>query len=120
MNWRVYRVEKCPGVTPIKAKYLVVFDFEVDIRGFLINSRLHGILKKNHMKPCVAAISSDSNDFLHHNSFIDCSKLIRLEVHHLYDLKGSVCEQTRSNIIKAVTACPVLSLSEKKVILGKV
>lgn len=70
------------------------------------------------MRPCVANIASASNDFLHHDSFIDCSKLIRLEAHHLYDHKGSVCEETRSNIIKAVTACPVLSLSEKEVVLG--
>lgn len=118
MNWRVYRVEHCPGVTPPKTKYLVVFDFEVDVRGFLINSKLHGILQRSHLRPCVATIAAGSNNFLHHDSFVDCSKLIRLETHHLYDHKGFVCEETRSNILKAVTACPVLSLSEKEVILG--
>lgn len=118
MNWRVYRVENCPGVTPPKPKYLVVFDFDTDIRGFLINSELHGILKQKHMLPCVAEISSATNPFLHHNSFIDCSKLIRLSVNHLYDLKGSVCEETKDRILKAVTACPVLNYKEKQLILS--
>ena len=117
MNWRVYRVENCPGVTPPKAKFLVVFEFEIDVRGFLINSNLHAILTQAHMQPCVARINHSTNQFLEYDSFIDCSKLVRLGVQHLYDHKGSVCEQTKKNIIKAVTACPVLNLSEKKVIL---
>lgn len=118
MNWRVYLVQNCPGVTPPKAKFLVVFDFETDIRGFLINSELHPILQKPHMRPCVADIPVASNSFLDYDSYINCSKLIRLNAGHLYDWKGVVCEETQTNIITAVTACPVLNITEKRVILA--
>ncbi|MEP1306519.1 MAG: hypothetical protein ABJK11_17250 [Balneola sp.] len=117
MNWRVYLVQNCPEITPPKAKYLVVFDFESDVRGFLINSNIHPILQKSHMRPCVADIPVATNKFLSHDSFINCSKLIKLDAGHLNDLKGHTCPKTRVNILKAVTACPVLSLAQKKVIL---
>lgn len=106
MDWRVYLVNNCPIVE--KTKFLIVFEFPDGVRGFLINSKHHDLLKKNHNKVCVVSILAETNLFLEYDSFVDCSKMIPLEVNHLYSLQGEVCEETRSKIIRSVLACPVL------------
>lgn len=111
MDWKVYLVENCPIIE--KAKFLIVFEFPDGFRGFLINSKHHKLLQKNFNKVCVVSIKADSNPYLEYDSFVDCSKMIPLEIHHLYLHKGDVCEETKANIINSILACPVLEQRHK-------
>jgi len=119
-DWSVYLIYNCRHTKPPKNKYSVIFNFPVGFYGFLINSEIHPFIqKRNHLLPCIADIFCKTNNFLQHDSFIDCREMFDFDAGEIKLYKGEVCEQTKQNIIKAVTACPALELKYKNHLLGK-
>lgn len=119
MDWRVYHIQNFNGVDPPKNKFILVFQFENSVRGFLINTNIPKFFEKRGLLPCIATIPSDSNEFLDYDSHIDCSKFFEIRGYYLYDqVCEEVCDLTKHRVIKSIMACKTLSPIEKSHILN--
>ena len=118
MDWKVFHIKNFPFAKPPKDKFLLVFQYENIIKGFPINSSVPTFIKSKKLLPCIAPICSDSNTFLDHDSFIDCTSLFDIENYYLYnEVCDEICDLSKHYVIKAILACRVLSSVEKMTIL---
>jgi len=67
----------CKFTNPQKEKYLVVACTGKRPLLFVINSRIHPFIEKQPvLLKCQVKLSASDYDFLDHDSFVDCSKVI--------------------------------------------
>lgn len=119
-DWSVYYIYNCRDTTPPKNKFSVIFNFNDGLFDFLINSEISSFVKnRKYLLPCISDIQAASNDFLEYDSFIDCREIFDFSIDELVHHKGEVSDETQQNIIKAVTACPVLELKFKNPLLSR-
>lgn len=120
MDWRVYHIKAFPYLIPPKNKFLLVFQFEDGVRGFLINTGIPKFFKKRGLLPCIATIPCASNAFLDYDSHIDCSKFFSIEKYYLYNIVcAGVCNLTKHRVIKSILSCRTLTPIEKNHILAQ-
>ena len=119
-DWSVFYVYNCRHTNPPKNKYTVIFTVPDGFLGFLINSEINPFIRnKSYLMACIADIKRSTNGFLHHDSYVDCRQMFVFDDGELIHHVGQVCQATKTNIIKAVIACPVLELKYKNMILKR-
>ena len=119
MDWSVFHILDCQHTTPVKNKYTVIFSISGDFHGFLINSSIHSFIKRRkHLEPCVVLVECITNNYLTHDSYIDCRGLYDFQGNQLNDHVGTVCNDTKTKIMHAVLSCPVLELKYKNYLLA--
>lgn len=118
----------CPFTDPPKDKYLVLCspcdDSEVLV--LTINSRIAKFIENRaDLRSCQVKINASDYHFLHHDSYIDCSKVItdfdsiNIERQLLSDLtriKGELSETTKQEIVAAVQMAKTISPHHKRII----
>lgn len=114
----------CEFTNPPKHKFIVIGRTLPPTIVFLINSDISPWLQaRPHLRDCqVGILKSDHNDFLTHDSFLDCTQaerrvsLEQLEQVMMDDLtsfKGWVTAREREAVLYAVGVCRTLSAQEK-------
>lgn len=117
-DWSVYYIYDCEHTMPPKNKYVVIFGMFDGYYGFFINSEIHPfILKRSHLLPCIADILESSNNWLDHDSYINCGEMFNFGSGELVTKRGVVSSDAKTNIINAVIACPTLELKYKNHLL---
>ena len=67
----------CDFTTPPKEKYFIVASHTGRPLLFIINSEIHPyVAKRPHLNQCQVQLSVQEYDFLDHDSFANCSKVI--------------------------------------------
>lgn len=115
--WDVYYLF-CTHTKPFpKHKFIIIVCFENTPMGFLINSQINQYVQSRpKLMPCEVKIEQHEHQFLSHDSFVDCRDLFPFTNNELNDLRGTIVEQSRKDILLAVAACPVLPRDYKALI----
>lgn len=115
-----------------KNKFVIVaaVDYEYDLLLlFFINSRIRQfITSRPQLLGCQVELINSVGEysFLHHDSYIDCSKLVdNLDIDYVVDYilsnkkeyKGDVRNKEVQKIIKAVNTAPTISDDDKELII---
>ncbi len=114
----------CEFTNPAKHKFIVIGRALPPTIVFLINSDISPWLQaRPHLRDCqVGLLKSDHNDFLTHDSFLDCTQgerrvsLEQLEQAMMEDVmnfKGWLTAREREAVFYAVGVCRTLSAQEK-------
>jgi hypothetical protein len=114
----------CDFTTPPKEKYLVLVSRGQNPLLFFINSRIHPfILQRPELCDCQVKVSVAGNPFLHHDSFIDCSKVvdqfdqsdIRKQIlDDIERVRGELDAQTKQQILTAAQKSRTISQLHKQ------
>ena len=117
----------CEFTTPPKDKYLVLACRGAPPLLFLISSRIHPfIASRPDLLNCQVELRASEYDFLSHDSFVDCSKVVysfdeqAIKNQLLSDLrkiKGEINQTTKNEIVKAVRNSRTISLYRKQLII---
>lgn len=119
----------CDFTTPRKYKYLVLMcpDAQPHPLLFVVNSRISDYLRKRpHLLACQVAIRAADYDWLRHDSYIDCSKVIEdldlatitsRMVDDMNGIKGELDADTCSRIVAVVQAARTVSKNHKRAIV---
>jgi len=102
-------------------KYLVIADLDTEAHCLVINTEIHALYASSIFRDGYVPIDVQNNQFLNHDSFIDCNTIkslslveINSEINADSDcLKGEVSDDVRSAIIEAIRTTPGLSPNEK-------
>ena len=117
----------CKFTNPQKEKYLVVVCTGKRPFLLIINSRIHPfIAKRPDLLKCQVKLSASDYDFLDHDSFVDCSKVIdhfrdsEIREQLLADIgrvKGELNAYTISDVVRAVQSAKTISAHHKNKIV---
>jgi len=114
---------------PSKEKYLIVVHIDQPELAllFVINSKIHPFISgQPHLLGCQVKLCKKDYPFLAHDSYVDCSNVIdvfdisaikKQLVSDLGRLKGTITEETKSQILVAVTKARTISLHHKKMVI---
>ena len=118
----------CGFTNPRKEKYLVLACPGSKPLLFIINSRIHPFVAKHpHLLKCQVKLEASDYRFLHHDSFVDCSKVIdffhdsQIRGQILDDIsrvKGELSTNSKRKIIQAVQSAKTVSPKHKRKIIS--
>jgi hypothetical protein len=116
----------CNFANPPKEKYLILVSIDDgQIFFFVINSKINQFILSNpHLLQAQVQIKKSDYDFLHYDSYIDCSTINTINEDEIIKqiqqdttrIKGNLNSKTKKDIITAVIATTTLSRYQKKLI----
>ncbi|MCK5687257.1 hypothetical protein KAJ27_24190 [bacterium] len=116
-QWNVYFLFT-NHTTPPKNKFVVIVFTDPKPCGFFINTKIHPFfLNRGLAMPCMAELDHNVEKFLHHKSFVDCTKAYDFEVSGLNKLCGTLSTEAQNQIIEKVSKCPVIEAKHRTKIL---
>ncbi len=116
----------CRFTTPPKEKYLLLVCTKPKLLFFTINSEINAFkMARPHLKQCQVTIDKNNHDFLHHNSFVDCTQLNEIRFDDIKDqvvedvnrVKKMVDTKIIKEVIKAVNNSKTLVRREREWVL---
>lgn len=112
----------CEFTNPRKNKYLVLLCPDTQPRPllFVINSRISEYLRKRpHLLQCQVPISTKDYDWLHHDSYIDCSQVI--EEVELASITSQMIEDVSriKGELNSSTCCHILAVLQNAKTISK-
>lgn len=117
----------CEFTVPPKPKFLLLTaSKEALLYFFPINSKINNyILIREELLKCQVTIEKNKHSFLKYDSFIDCSRLIKLYraaiINQINSQKNRIKDflhyETKQEVISAIAFSPTISPNDKKLIL---
>lgn len=118
----------CDFTTPSKDKYLVLTCPGSKPLLFIINSEIHPFIEKRpELKKCQIKLNASDYDFLDHDSYINCSKVIddfteedivNQIFHDIRRIQGELTETTKQEVIKVVESAKTIDKRTKAIIIA--
>jgi hypothetical protein len=117
----------CDFTTPPKEKYLILVCADTALM-FIVNSRIHPYIQNRPaLRRSQICLRSTDYDFLPHDSYADCSKVIdELDLtqisaqvnNDLARIKGEITDATKEEIIRVVDNASTIAEDHKRAILS--
>ena len=89
-------------------------------RGAVVHSEVNSVIKTDHGK-YLLVVKKTENDFLHHDSYVDCAQIFAIDVNVFLDNMnkgvfvpvGLLNEISMAFVLRAGQTCPMLSKVEQ-------
>jgi len=116
----------CSFTTPNKDKYLLLVCTNPEPIFFVINSEINKFkLSRPYLSQCQVCIEDKQHGFLDHNSFVDCTKSIKIDYSEfesqlLSDMsrfKGKIIPEVQREVISAVQKSRTINRRDKALII---
>lgn len=114
--WHIYLCPACNLSTPPKDKWVVTVGLgsKDKIYGFFINSAINSSLRsREELMKLQITISPLDYPFLHHDSYVNCSRFIEFYASDLRRHQKEVTPDTKTRIREAVLASTIFKDTEK-------
>jgi hypothetical protein len=115
--WWFFFVRNTLYTVPRKDKYVLIVCTDAHCNGFFVNSTINPFTSKHpELLACQVPLKASDYRFLQHDSYLDCSQLFPFDSDELLDGRGSVTEQTKAEVKRAVAGAVTIPQKYKDLV----